>query len=169
VTISTSAFYANDNTDCFISEHPRGQLNTKGIETTLYLRRMQGESTIQSTVVNNLIVSRMKGANLIQLPQTYTREELPVGHSQIQKTEIMSNWPHLYEATRNVPPYSPDIQIVLLIGSNCPKAHIGHVVGPFMIHCKFNSSIKSQLFVYLRLALIIYMLRRHQLNLSFHW
>jgi len=85
------------------------QLNATGKNTALVLRTKKGDIRVTSTAVNGLVVSSIRGDNLILLPKCFTRDEIPVGHSKIPKPDIMSRWTHLREATSNMLAYLPDV------------------------------------------------------------
>jgi hypothetical protein len=121
-SIITYAFYDNGSSGCFLSEDLMSKLNATGQETTLVLRTMNGKSQVNCTAVNGLIVSSITSENAISLPKCFTREEIPVSHSQIPKPEILSQCTNLHEATRNMPAYLPNVPIGLLIGNNFSKA-----------------------------------------------
>ena len=135
----TYAFFDNGSNGCFLSNDLMTKLNATGHETTLKLRTMNGETSTTCMAVNNLIVSSYTGENPVQLPRCFSRDYIPVDHSQIPRPEILSKFHHLHEATSNMPPYLPDISIGLLIGNNCVKALQPHKVipssgkGPFAV------------------------------------
>ena len=121
-SITTYAFYDNGSSGCFLTEALRRQLGAEGTQTTLQLRTMHGQSTTNAIAVTGLVVSSVNGENPIELPKSFTRDDIPVHHSQIPKPHVLSQWLHLEPATDNMPAYMPDLPIGLLIGSNCPKA-----------------------------------------------
>ena len=57
----------------------------------------------------------------LNLPATYTREELPADVEEVATRGKVSGWEHLQELVDKVPRKS-DIEIGLLIGANCAKA-----------------------------------------------
>ena len=121
-TIDTYAFYDNGSNGCFLTDDLKQQLQAEGKHTTLQLRTMHGKSTVNAVAVQGLIVTDTNGKNPIELPRSFTREYIPVNHTQIPKPEVLSQWPHLQEITKEMPPYMPGVSIGLLIGCNCPKA-----------------------------------------------
>ena len=120
--VHTYAFYDHGSTGCFISEELTESLGAKGHNTTLMLRTMHGKGYVDSAVIDNLIVTDLDGKNPITLPNTYVRAEIPVSHEQIPRPEVIARLPHLRELARNMPAYQKDLNIGLLIGSNCPIA-----------------------------------------------
>ncbi|XP_013386926.1 uncharacterized protein LOC106156278 [Lingula anatina] len=59
---------------------------------------------------------------LIELPDTYSRDSIPVKRSQIPRPETAKKWPHLHSIADKITPYHPDIEVGLLLGVNCMKA-----------------------------------------------
>ena len=120
--VKTYALYDTGSTGCFITESIREQLNVTCIETSLKLQTMHGTDIQPTKIVSGLVVSDEEGNNAVELPETFTKMEIPVDHDQIPKQEILQQWPHLHEIVDKVPMYHPDLEVGLLIGSNCPSA-----------------------------------------------
>ncbi|XP_064116597.1 uncharacterized protein LOC135222441 [Macrobrachium nipponense] len=83
---------------------------------------MHGESIVKSYLVQDLVVSDINGQNGILLPKTYSRQEIPVSNDQIPRPELLRRWPYLHDVAKSIPEVMPEIDIGLLIGSNCPIA-----------------------------------------------
>lgn len=121
-SVITYAFFDNGSAGCFATESIRRQLGVEGVRTVLRLATMHGESQIESTVMDSLVVTSLNGDNPIELPRTYTRDEIPADHHQIPTPNLISHWAHLSEVARKIPEFEPHLEIGLLIGSNCPAA-----------------------------------------------
>ena len=69
------------------------------------------------------VASDMKGVrqNWLDLPATYTREELPADVEEVATRDKVAGWEHLKELVDKVCRKS-DIEIGLLIGATCAKA-----------------------------------------------
>jgi len=112
----------------------------------LQLGTMHGHSLIK-----DLVVTDLDGRNPIELPQAYTRDEIPVGHDQIPTPEIVSRLDHLKEIVNEIPAYDHDLDIGLLIGSNCPAALVPHSVvpnkgdGPFALRLNHGWTVSGPL------------------------
>ena len=130
--LKTYAFYDNGSVGCFLTENLRHRLEAPGTKTTLQLGTMHGQSLVESIVVKDLIVTDPDGRNPIELPRAYTRDEIPVNHDQIPTPEIVSRLEHLKEIANEIPAYDRDLDIGLLIGSNCPAALVPLKVVPNM-------------------------------------
>ena len=121
-SVTTYAFYDNGSSGCFLTEALRCQLGAQGTQTKLQLRTMHGQSTTNTIAVTGLVVTSINGQTPIELPKSFTRNAIPVNHSQIPQPHVLSHRLYLQPATDNMPAYMPDLPIGLLIGSNCPKA-----------------------------------------------
>lgn len=120
--VLTYALYDNGSTGSFITEQLKEELNVEGIETVLQLGTMHGKSSITSFIVNDLIVTDIRSENAIALPRCYTRHEIPVSQCQIPTPEKVAGLQNLREISKEIPSLMPDIEVGLLIGSNCPLA-----------------------------------------------
>ena len=122
VCVSTYGFYDNGSSGCFLTEDLAQELQIKGTETTLQLKTMHGTNYVSSQSVNDIVVADVRGENAILLPKAFTRDVIPVSHQQIPKRETMKHFPYLEKIANEMPDYLPNIEIGLLIGSNCPLA-----------------------------------------------
>ncbi|XP_066988223.1 uncharacterized protein [Macrobrachium rosenbergii] len=120
--VLTYALYDPGSTGCFLSEELKDDLQASGVQTNLRLKTMHGESIVKSYLVRDLVVSDINGQNGILLPKTYSRQEIPVSHDQIPHPELLRHWPYLHNVAKSIPEVMPEIDIGLLIGSNCPLA-----------------------------------------------
>ncbi|XP_068240252.1 uncharacterized protein [Palaemon carinicauda] len=120
--VLTYALYDPGSTGCFLSEELKDDLQASGVQTNLRLKTMHGESIVKSYLVQDLVVSDINGQNGILLPKTYSRQEIPVSHDQIPRPELLRRWPYLHDVAKSIPEIMPEIDIGLLIGSNCPLA-----------------------------------------------
>ena len=64
----------------------------------------------------------MNYQNSIPLPQAFTRWTIPFKSSQIPKPEVAMYWEHLKPIASELMPYRKDLEVGLLIGTNCPRA-----------------------------------------------
>ena len=60
-----------------MTEEIKDELKASGTETLLQLRTMHGQNYVNTIAIENLIVSDLKNKNAIDLPKTYTRDEIP--------------------------------------------------------------------------------------------
>ena len=113
--IITYAMLDNCSTGTFVQEDLSKELEVVGAETNLVIKTINGTEFHNTTVFMDLVVSDMDGGNSIKLQRTYTRKEIP-------RPEWIKSWSHLHRIVDDVPVFLPDVEIGLLIGSNCPKA-----------------------------------------------
>ena len=86
-------------------------MDVEGVKTVLQLGTMHGQSQVESTEQSDLIVTDLDDNNAIELPLTYTRDEILAGHQQILTPELISCWEHLTEIAVKIPGYEPNIEI----------------------------------------------------------
>ena len=114
--LKTYTFYDNGSIGCFLTENLCHCLEAPGTKT------MPVRSLAESSVVKDLIITDPDGRNPIALPRAYTRDKITVNHDQIPTPDIVSRLRHLKEIANEIPAYEQDLDIGLLIGSNCPAA-----------------------------------------------
>ncbi|XP_067685814.1 uncharacterized protein [Haliotis asinina] len=119
---TTYAMLDNGSTGCFMTEDLRNRLDVKSKPATLKLQTMNGTEYVNTSVVNGLVVSDLDGTNHVSLPGTYSKEVMPVDHAHIPKPELLKQIPHLRTVADKLPTYMPNLDIGILIGSNCPDA-----------------------------------------------
>ena len=122
--VSTFAMLDNCSQGCFIKNNIRERLGASGRKTEIIIKTLNGDQEVASTVISGLkVASDMKGVrqNWLDLPATYTREELPADVEEVATRDKVAGWEHLKELVDKVPRKS-DIEIGLLIGANCAKA-----------------------------------------------
>ena len=108
---------------CFIKNNTREGLGASGRKTEIIIKTLNGNQEVASTVISGLkVTSDMKGArqHWLDLPATYTREELPADVGEVATRDKVAGWEHLKELVDKVPRKS-NIEIGLLIGANCAK------------------------------------------------
>ena len=97
-------------------------LQVNGVEAQLQLNTMHGSEVVLTRRVNGLIVERMDKEVHIELPKTYPRQEIPCKRNEIPRPESARKWPQLSHIAKRMHPYHADLEVCLLIGSNCPSA-----------------------------------------------
>ena len=106
----------------FVKESVLEELQVNGVETQLKLNTMHGSEVVPTRRVSGLIVERMDREVHIKLPKTYSRNEIPSRRNEIPRPESAAKWPHLRHLANKIYPYQNNLQVGLLIGSNCPNA-----------------------------------------------
>ena len=82
---------------------------------------MLGKAEIPVSRVDGLVDERIDICVKVELPKTYTREQIPSRRDQIPKPEVSAAWSHLKRIKDKIMPYQEEMEVVLLIGCNCPK------------------------------------------------
>ena len=76
-SVITYAFYDNGSSGCFATETTMREFGVDGVRVTLQFATLHGESQVESTIMDNLIVTSLDDENPIELPRSYTRDEIP--------------------------------------------------------------------------------------------
>ncbi len=148
-TITTYALLDTGSTGCFLTEALRQELQAQSENTTIKLKSVHGTLYSDTTVSTGLIITDMDGNNPVELPKTYSRDEIPVSHEQIPKPEAFAQWPHLKALSEKLPRHEQKVEIGLLIGNNCPQALQPIEVipttdnGPFAVRYKHGWTING--------------------------
>ena len=152
-TVKSYAFYDNGSGGCFLTERLRKRLEVPGTKTALQLGEMHGQSLVERTVLEDLVITDLNGKCPIELPRAYTRDEIPVDLDQIPAPKIVRLLNHLEEIASEIPAYDSSIDISLLIGSNCPAALASLSVvsyegdGPYAVKLKHGWTVSGPLHV----------------------
>ena len=120
--VMTYAMLDSCSTGTFIRDDIREKLGETGTETNLIIKTINGSEHHSSIVLNNLAVTDINGENMIKLPRTYTREEIPASSQEIPRPETVKNYPYLKRIASQIHEYLPGSTVGLLIGFNCPQA-----------------------------------------------
>lgn len=89
----------------------------------------------------------------IELPRTYTTNEIPVEHEQVPTREIVSRIDHLKEVAGEIPLYDQELDIGLLIGGYCPTALVPLKIvpnegdGAFTVRLHHGRTVSSPLHI----------------------
>ena len=119
----TYALIDSQSNATFITEKLRQTLEIDGVATHLRLSTMHQENeVIDCKKVQGLVVADLQRQVSIPLPKVYTRETIPYKPHQIPKPEVALQWDHLNRIAEELMPYREDVQVGILIGTNCPKA-----------------------------------------------
>ena len=106
----------------FITDRLRKSLKIDGVDSHLRLSTMHRENElIQCKKVQGLMVTDFKRQVSIPLPKVCTRDAIPYKPSQIPKPEVAIQWDHLNRIASELMPFREDVEVELLLGTNCPK------------------------------------------------
>ena len=136
----------NCSQGCFIKNNIRERLGASGRKTEIIIKTLNGDQEVASTVISGLkVASDMKGVrqNWLDLPATYTREELPADVEEVATRDKVAGWEHLKELVDKVPRKS-DIETGLLIAANYAKALEPEEVIPSTLKNYFTKFLGNQ-------------------------
>ena len=92
---------------------------------------MHGKDTaISSEKVNGLLVQDYKCQVTMTVPNTFSAHTIPARREQIPRPEAALNWAHMKKIAGQLMPYRDDVEVGLLIGSNCTRAIVPKEVIP---------------------------------------
>ena len=122
-SVLTYALIDSQSNATFITEQLIKSLMLDGVKSHLQLSTMHKEDEIiQCKKVQGLAVADLKKQASIPLPKVYTRNAIPYKPSQIPKPEVALQWEYLSCIAQELMPYRGDLEVGLLIATNCPKA-----------------------------------------------
>ena len=122
--ISEYEMLDNCSQGCFIKDSIRKNLGVDGRKTEITIKTFNGEQKVKSAVMSGLKVrsdNNEDNKRWLDLPTTYTKEELPADVEKVAiraKIELLN---HL-KMTANKVPKSSNIEIGLLVEANCTMA-----------------------------------------------
>ena len=106
----------------FINSELAKKLRAEGTMTTIKVRKLNGEESQETEAINGLKVTSLTEKNgWIDLPVSYTRENLLVGDEDIATSDKIKDWEYLKRIADKII-QKKDISIGLLICGNCSKA-----------------------------------------------
>ena len=117
-SVITYAFLDNGSNSSFSTELLMKQLGINGQQVKISLSTLEKKnSTTNSFLVRDLLVSDFDENEWISLPTLYTRTEIPVSSSDVPTQDDVDQWPHLQGV------FLPrlDTEVGLLIASEVPK------------------------------------------------
>ena len=89
----------------FIKTDVKDKLGIPGVSSKLILSTMLGREEITISRVDGLVVERIDQRVQVELPRTYSRDQIPSRRDQIPSPEVAAVWPHLQRIKDNIMPY----------------------------------------------------------------
>ena len=121
--VLTYALIDSQSNATFVTEKLKRALEVDDVASHLRLSTMhQEDEIVECNNVQGLVVTDLKHQVHIPLPKVYTRETIPYKPHQIPKPEVAMQWDHLKCIAEELMPYREDVQVGILIGTNCTKA-----------------------------------------------
>ena len=120
--IKTYALLDDASDTRFVTNKVKSELGVEGVDTSLNLSTMHGRKVIPVSRIDGLMVERPDRRTQVQLPKAYARDIIPSRKDQIPTPTVADNWQHLKKIRDKIPPLDKNLDVGILIGSNCPKA-----------------------------------------------
>lgn len=120
--VLTYALLDDQSDACFVKETILKKLSVNGPNVQLKLSTVLAEEVVTCEKISGLVVQGFKEAISIHLPETYSRGSIPASKGQIPRPETARNWPHLASVADQLMPYREDVEVGILIGTNCTRA-----------------------------------------------
>ena len=121
---STFAMLDNCSQGCFVKVSLIKTLQISGQKTSITVKILNGEENHTTFALEGLRGCSQLGLNQewISLPKTYTRKDLPVDSWEVATAQKLKKWKHLPCVADEVIKENRNINIELLIGTNCTRA-----------------------------------------------
>ena len=118
-----SHFWTNCSQGTFIKQKLLEEIGIEGSKTKLSIQTIVGQSTEDCYAVEGLSVApdEDRPNTWIDLPTTYTQEQIPVNENEIPAKGDLDQWKYL-KTLQGLNPATNVKGVGLLIGANCPKA-----------------------------------------------
>ena len=121
--VLTYAVIDSQSNATFVTEKLKRALEVDSVASHLRLSTMhQEDEIVECKKVQGLVVTDLKHQEHFPLPKVYTRETILYKPHQIPKPEVAMQWDHLKCIAEELMPYREDVQVGILIGTNCTKA-----------------------------------------------
>ena len=120
--IKTYALLDDASDMTFVTNKVKSELEVEGVGTSLNLSMMHDRKVILVTQINGLIVERPYRRAQVELPKAYARDIIPARKDQIPTPAVADKWQHLKKIRDKIPPLDENLNVGILIGSNCSKA-----------------------------------------------
>ena len=120
--VLTYAMLDSCSTGTFLLEDIAASLDAKGTDTKLMVKTVNGTQLHDTKALNGLIVTDLNDENRIDLPKTFTKEDISAIDVDVPVPELAHKWKHLERIADCMPSQLHGAKVGLLIGSSCPKA-----------------------------------------------
>lgn len=117
--IVTYAFFDTGSSVSFCTENIMRQLGAQGKKTQITINTMGNSQKLNAYVINGLQVAGIASKQVVDLPNVYTKEFMPVTKEHIPTQDEIQKWPHL----ASIPIPQIHAEIGIMIGNNVPDAY----------------------------------------------
>ncbi|KAK3086822.1 hypothetical protein FSP39_023974 [Pinctada imbricata] len=118
-SVATYAFFDSGSSVSFCTDSLMRQLGASGKKRDITLSTMGEDYKLSSHILKGLQVTDLDMNELVDLPQVYTKDRMPVDKGHIPTRGEIHDWPHL--SHKDIPDI--DVEVGLLLGSNVPDAY----------------------------------------------
>ena len=121
--VSTYALLDTGSQGTFIKDELLQTLGVKGTETSISITTIAGKVNEKCKAIDGLSVKR-KGdtSRWIDLPRTFTQSHFPVDDCEVPTPRKIQKWNYLDRIQSHIPQNEEKVNVMLLIGGNCPVA-----------------------------------------------
>lgn len=120
--ILTYALLDNMSDSCFIKADLLSQLQADGTSIDLEVTTLVEKKVVRTNVVEGLNIRGWKESTVVQMPKTYSQDDIPTDRGLIPRPETARSWSHLKSVAKYLHPYQEDLDVGILIGANCSAA-----------------------------------------------
>ncbi|KAK3101436.1 hypothetical protein FSP39_003570 [Pinctada imbricata] len=113
-SVATYAFFDSGSSVSFCTDSLMRQLCASGKKRDITLSTMGEDYKLSSHILKGLQVTDLDMNELVDLPQVYTKDRMPVDKGHIHTRGEIHDWPHLSHI--DIPDI--DVEVGLLLGSN---------------------------------------------------
>ena len=107
---------------CFVKDSVLDTIGVDGPEVQLEISTVLARESLNSRKITGLTVRGVNETNEIILPETYAGEEIPARHGQIPRPKSARKWSHLEKIAESFMSFRKNVEVGLLIGTNCTRA-----------------------------------------------
>ena len=120
--ILTCALLNNMSDSCFIKADLLSQLHMDGTTIDLEVTTLVEKEVVRTNVVEGLNIRGWNISTVVQMPKTYSQDDIPTDRGLIPRPETAQRWPHLQCVAEQLHPYQADLDVGIFIGANCSAA-----------------------------------------------
>ena len=126
--VLTYALLDENSQGTFIQNSIIDALEVQTRDALIITQTINGSSTFKAQAVEGLTVEPLEdfqnvyGKQSIQLPTTYSRDNLLFHNDEVPTKESLKDYAYLSNIADKLPEFNPSLELGLIIGANCPKA-----------------------------------------------
>ncbi|KAI2665729.1 CD180 antigen [Labeo rohita] len=114
--VNTYAFLDPGSSASFCTEHLMRKLNLTGTRSSILLRTLGQEKSIDTFILRGLQISNLDGQTFMDLPELYTQGSMPIRKNNILTQEDLKDWPYL-EGIK-IPSINEEVELLISINAS---------------------------------------------------